>query len=294
MSALAFEWDELRDDAHKGRAGTCLCVVGSRLMPGAAILVARAAQRAGAGLVAVGCFDRALLRIVPVAAPEAILVDLRDAKLAGDARPALLALTARAPDAILVGPGLGATPRTRDAVDYFRDDAAGTPLVLDADALGVLAGEPEAARRARGPLVLTPHPGEAARLLGRDVPAASNARLAAARELAERARATVCLKGHATIVTDGEREFVATTGNSGMATAGAGDVLAGVLVAYLARRAALGRSLGPADVFAIAARAVHVHGRAGDIAAADLGRRGLIASDLIDALPEAQRELEER
>jgi NAD(P)H-hydrate epimerase len=258
-------------DAHKGDAGRVLSCCGSRTMPGAAVLAARAAQRAGAGLVVACCLDPELLAILPVGAPEAVLVDG-----AGS-----LAESVRA-DARLAGPGLGATERTRELVSKLLRDAS-SPLALDADALNVLDGEPERLADTGAPLVLTPHPGEAARLLGRDVPRDAEGRLAAARELAERAGVIVCLKGHATVVTDGARDYVNDTGNPGMATAGSGDVLAGMLAAYLATCD---------DAFTAAAHAVRLHGLAGDLAAAERGERAVIASDLIEHLGRAQRSAE--
>lgn len=284
----------LAPEAHKGDAGRVLCVAGSAAMPGAAILVARAAQRAGAGLVAMGCLDASLLTILPPAAPEAVLVDLCETfELGGRVRSgAAERLLARAPHAVLLGPGLGDDARAR-ALLALALARVEVPLVLDADALNALDGEPERLRAARAPLVLTPHPGEAARLLGRPFPGRSEARLDAARELAERSGAIVCLKGHATLVVEpGGSAHENPTGNPGMATAGAGDVLAGVLVAYLA----LTRSLAlEAWTAAAAARAaVFVHGLAGDLVAERLGERALIASDLVEALPAAQLRFEGR
>jgi hydroxyethylthiazole kinase-like uncharacterized protein yjeF len=151
--------------------------------------------------------------------------------------------------------------------------------VLDADALNVLAPwrRPLAAA---APLVLTPHPGEAARLLGRSTAAVQDDRHAALRELCRRSGAVVVLKGARTLVGDGARWFENDTGNPGMATGGAGDVLAGLLGALLAQ------GLSP---FAAACLAVHVHGRAGDRVARRLGEAGLIASDLPLAIAEELR-----
>jgi NAD(P)H-hydrate epimerase len=275
----------LAADAHKGDAGRVLCIAGSRTMPGAAILVARAAQRAGAGLVSAVCLDPAVAAALPLAAPEAVLVEAFDAeRTAGE-------LDARAAHARLCGPGIGDDARARALVRGLLASAFDGPLVLDADALNALDGEPERLRAARGAVVITPHPGVAARLVGRDPGRDPRARADAARERARRSGAIVCLKGHGTVVTDGAALFVNATGNPGMATAGAGDVLAGLLVAYLARAAAAG---GPGlRALDVARLAVHVHGRAGDLAAAELGRAALIASDLVERLPAAQRELPE-
>ncbi len=280
----------LAPDAHKGDAGRCLCVVGSETMSGAAILVARAAQRSGAGLVAIGCLDESLLRVIPPAAPEAVLIDLCDAfdfhgRVASEADELL---AARAPHALLVGSGIGDDARARAVVPRILAAASGAPRILDADALNALDGEPERLRDASGPVVITPHPGEAARLARRDVPRDEEGRVAFALELAARAGAIVCLKGHGTVIADAERATVNRTGNPGMATAGAGDVLAGMLVAYLARTGAAS-SFTPFDA---AALAVHEHGLAGDLAAHRLGERAVVASDLIVNLPDAQRAID--
>jgi len=275
-------------DAHKGQAGRVLCVCGSREMPGAAILVVRAAQRAGAGLVQLACLDPELLALVPVAAPEAVLLEL------GSARPAAAAerVLAQRADALVVGPGLGPDPRTRAFVEALlergqRMGAQATPaLVIDADGLNALAGEPESLAQWPSALALTPHPGEAAHLLGRVLGSSPAARGAAARELAERCGGTCVLKGAGSCIAAGARCERELGGNPGMATAGSGDVLAGVLAAYLARaRAQAARNYG---AFEAARAAVHVHARAGDLAARELGERGLIASDLIEWLPRAQ------
>ena len=158
--------------------------------------------------------------------------------------------------------------------------------MLDADALNVLGPEPERLAAAVGQLVITPHPGEASRLLGREVTAEPEDRRDAAMELARRSEAVVCLKGRGTVVTDGERIEVNETGNPGLATAGSGDVLSGICVAYLAAS-----QRDPSDGFDVlnAARAaVHVHGLAGDLARDELGERAVTASDLVAHLPAAQ------
>lgn len=292
MESLPIPPPRLGPRAHKGDAGRVLCLAGSAGMPGAAILCARAAQRAGAGLVIAGCVDLVLSALLPPAVPEAVLVDLSDVLgLRGDVRTsAVERLFARAPHAALVGPGLGNDARTRALLELVLASLE-VPLVIDADALNVLAGAPERLRASRAPCVVTPHPGEAARLLGRLVPSDDAGRERAALELAERSGAIVCLKGHGTWVAEPEgATWRNPSGNPGMATAGAGDVLAGILVAYLA----LVRSLPtPGWTVAAAARAaVYVHGLAGDLAARQRGERALIASDLIAELPDAQRRFE--
>ncbi|MBI5432257.1 MAG: NAD(P)H-hydrate dehydratase [Planctomycetes bacterium] len=279
---------ELAKDAHKGDAGRVLGFVGSRLYPGAATLFARAAQRAGAGLVTLGCLDECLLASVPITAPEAVYLDLFGPADVERAHVAEL-LAARGEHALVVGCGLGGGERARALVASVLSSGAELPLVVDADGLNALGAEPERLRAYAGPIVITPHPGEASRLLGRVVPKHDEERAKAARELAQKSGAIVCLKGHRTVVTDGRTLYVNDSGNPGMATAGAGDVLAGILGAYLA--ACVTCRTTTWKPFDAAASAVHVHGAAGDLAAKELGRRGLVASDLIAFLPAAQRRL---
>jgi NAD(P)H-hydrate epimerase len=268
---------DLPADAHKGLAGRALLACGSRWMPGAAILAARSALRAGAGLVSVLCQDDALPATLAPAVPEATYLPAGRGAVRWEDQHAALA-----------GPGLGTHDGARALLEEVLAGCAG-PLVLDADALNLLAGRLERLRGRPGPVVLTPHPGEAARLLGRPVPSDDAGRLEAAREIAARAGAICCLKGRGTVVTDGERTFVNDTGTPAMATAGSGDVLAGILTAYLARTRSLpATGWGP---FEAAARAVRVHGLAGEIAEAALGSLAVCASDLVLHLPAAQRAL---
>ena len=282
---------ELPADAHKGTAGRALLVAGSRLMPGAAILAVRAALRAGAGLATLAALDRELLGLVPLAAPEALLADWSAEEFARTSLERELA--SRDDHARLAGPGLGRGARTRRVLEALLADRFEGPLVLDADALNELAElGPERLRARRGFTALLPHPGEAARLLGAPIPSDADGRRAAATELARRTGAAVVLKGRGSVIVHGERVFVNATGNPGMATGGSGDVLAGIAVAYLAAVAArqaprdAGAPFGPLDALR---GAVHVHGLAGDLAARELGTRALIASDLVEFLPAAQR-----
>lgn len=250
-------------------------------MPGAAILVARAAQRAGAGLVSIATDADAVVHALPIAAPEALLVPLGSSWRAE--------LRKRPDDARLAGPGLGATRTTRERVIAMLESTQRGAIALDADALNVLAGEWRRMRAARVPLVLTPHPGEAERLLGRRVGSDDGSRLDAARSISDRSGAICCLKGRNTVVAHGERVYINTTGNAGLATAGTGDVLAGILVAYLA---ACATGIDPAwTAWDAACAAVHVHGLAGDLARARTGQRGLVASDLVQHLPQADERM---
>jgi len=268
-------------DAHKGVRGRVLIVAGSLRMSGAARLAGWGALRSGAGLVTLAVPD-AVHAVVAAELACAMTLPLptrHGAIAAGGA--ALARETAAEVDAIAVGPGL-----SRHAGAFLRRFLKGlaAPLVLDADALNLVAEDPAMVEGATGPRILTPHPGEAARLLGREVGGGTEERVNAAREIAERYRATVILKGPASVVCDGESLHFNRTGNPGMATGGTGDVLTGILVARLAA------GLSPLDA---AVQAAHLHGRAGDLAAAAVGEQSMVATDLVASLAVAFAELAE-
>lgn len=272
---------DLEASAHKGEAGRLLCLCGSVTMPGAAQLVLRSAQRAGAGLVTLAVFDTDIIRSVSPAAPEATYLDLSRSKdLFAGRLPQ--EIEAHAHDVRLAGPGLGTGGSTRALTSALINAPFKGPLVLDADALTVSATDPADLAACRGPLVITPHPGEASRLLDRSVPGDDAGREKAAQELARTTGSICVLKGAGTVISDGEVVFRNGTGNAGMATAGSGDVLAGILAAYLC---CCGEHFTPLDA---ACAAVFVHGLAGDLASDAKGGRGVVASDLIGFLPAAQ------
>ena len=278
---------ELARDVHKGSAGRVLALCGSPTMPGAAILVARAAQRAGAGLVTVGALDLDLIRSIAPASPETIYLDLSDQReLVAGLLPR--AIRKHPHEVIVAGPGLGQSGRVRQLILRVVDDSSeAVPLVLDADALNVMASELSHVASRSAPVMLTPHPGEAARLLGSPVGASESERRAACEEIARRSRAICVLKGAGTVVSDGTETWVNPSGNPGMATAGSGDVLSGILGAYLAQwaRGLEGPGVeGRSTLLDVVRRAVYDHGCAGDRAAQVLGARAVIASDLISHL----------
>lgn len=273
---------------HKGTFGHLLVVAGSLGTSGAATLAATAALRSGAGLVTVAAPEPARTEVA-IGRPEAMtarLPDLRGRFGAPSTETAIAQLLSSGPDALAIGPGIGRGPGSDRAVRaVLRSTTA--PAVVDADALNVsspLAGPlapPDGA-----PRVLTPHPGEAGRLLECTVAAVQADRMAAAREIASRADAVVVLKGHRSVVArpDGAVAFN-SSGNPGLATAGAGDVLTGVV------GAALAAGMPPWD----AARfGTYVHGVAGDLASAAIGAAGSIAGDVARRLPEAIAALERR
>ena len=271
----------LPHNAHKGQAGRVALLVGSRWMRGAATLACRAAARGGAGLVVNLARDDETASQVFLTVPECVVLDCServDYNVAG-------ALAQRAPHALVAGCGLSADACTQRMVEASLSFDG--PLVLDADALNVLAGRIECLRERRAPTVLTPHPLEAERLLGAPVGASEAARLAAAQELARRTGALVVLKGAGTLVVEGTRTWRCQHGTPAMAKAGIGDVLAGLLGACLART--VSHPVAGWDAYAAACSAVERHALAGELAERDLSPNGVLASDLTERLPAAER-----
>lgn len=270
-------------DAHKGHYGHLLVVAGSIGKTGAAILACLGALRAGTGLVTCA-LPASQQPIVAARLAEAMTEPLPETgaqALSAKALDRLLELAGRM-DAVAAGPGVGLDAETQATVrDLIR--AAERPMVVDADALTALVGHLGTLREARGPRLLTPHPGEAARLLGRSIPEVQADRIESARRLARESGAIVALKGAGTVIAGpGGEVAINPTGNPGMATGGSGDVLTGVAGGFLAQ------GLGPE---AALRAAVYLHGLAGDLAAAERGEAGLIAGDIADALPAALRRL---
>jgi NAD(P)H-hydrate epimerase len=270
---------------HKGSFGHVLVAAGSRGKAGAAALAALAASRVGAGLVTVACPEgvNAILQATRSEAMTAPLPESPEGELAAEAAEPLLAL-ARARDVLALGPGLGRGAAPRELVRRVVPRTP-VPLVLDADGLVAFAGEPEALRACGAPAVLTPHPGEAALLLGSDAAEINRDRVAAALRLAERSGAVVLLKGAATVVADpGGRVRINPTGGPVLAAGGTGDVLTGVVAGLLAQ------GLAP---FEAASAGSFLHGAAGDRLALALGPAGVLAGELAGELPAAAEALRE-
>lgn len=271
-----------KKNTDKSRYGHALVLAGSKKMPGAALLAARAALASGAGLVTLG-IPECLSDAVPGALPEAMPLALPQTPGGSFSflacRPALDFIRKRKIKAILVGPGLSAHGETaRFARRLIRETPV--PAVLDADGLNGFKGKAGLLRKRAAPLVLTPHRGEFERLFSQKWPEKESARLALAKKLSKFYDVVLVLKGHRTLIVEGEVAIVNRTGNPGMAKGGSGDVLAGMIAAFIAQ------GLGAWE----AARwAVYFHGLAGDIAVKKKGELGLLASDLIEALPKAFR-----
>lgn len=262
-------------DAHKGVFGRVLVVAGSRGMSGAAVLCASAALRGGAGLVRLAV-PVSLLYLVAPANPcymTAPLAEDPQGRLSEHAADELLKLI-RSNTVTAFGPGLG---RSHDLVRLLGRILQETnlPLVVDADGLHALIPHLPRLQESPRKLILTPHPGEFSALTGGAMPRTPEERQEQATAFAGRYQVVLVLKGQHSLITDGQRLAINSTGNPGMATGGSGDVLTGLLAALL------GQGLEP---FAAAQLGVHLHGLAGDLARDKLGETALIASDLLDYL----------
>ena len=266
-------------DSHKGDYGRVLIIGGAPGTAGAAVLAARGALRGGGGLVHVLCPETAYL---PIACQltEALVHAAPAGGSGGLGAAARMVARERidAADTVAIGPGIGTATETVALVRQLATECA-RPMVIDADGLNALVGALEELREAAGQRVLTPHPGEAARLLGVDVAAVQSDRVGAARELTEVSGAVVLLKGHCSLTVEPQQAPVVNlNGNPGMATGGTGDVLTGLIVALMAQ------GLPPG---AAAWTGAWLHGLAGDFAAQRLGQTGCLASDLVDEIPSA-------
>lgn len=271
--------------SHKGTYGKVLVVAGSRGYTGAATLTALAALRVGAGLVTLG-IPESLNPILETKATEVITRPLAEVEgrgaLAQAALDEILELL-KDQDVLALGPGLGRHPETAALVKALLR-ATERPTVLDADGINVLADEPEVLKEAKAPLILTPHPGELSRLIKREIKAIEADRVGTAREFAAEFQVVLVLKGVPTVIAlpDGFI-YLNSTGNSGLASGGSGDVLTGMIAGLLAQ------GLPPEEA---APCGVYLHGLIADKLKPRLGERALIAGDLVDNMHEALREFE--
>ncbi len=266
-------------DTHKGSYGHLLVLAGSRGKTGAAILACRAAMRAGAGLVTLAA-PRSLNAIFAASLVEAMTEPLREN--ANEVMEPLNDAEWRAllerKNGLLFGPGIGVNDATQNTLRWLLRNLS-LPWVIDADGLNNLALELGRLRHAKTAPILTPHPGEMARLIGKDNATVNADRIATARSFAVEHRCHLVLKGARSVIATADgKVFINPTGNPGMASGGMGDVLAGMISALL------GQGLCAEDAMKLG---VYLHGFAGDRVAAAKGEIGLIASDLIDDLPAA-------
>ena len=259
-----------RQDAHKGDFGRILLLCGSRGYTGAAALAAMGALRSGAGLVYLAV-PESIYAIEAVKLTEPVVLPLpdKDGMLSSEAVKPVLELLPKM-DAVLVGPGWGKSEGNLAVLQTVLSEFAG-PVVLDADGINLLARHKDLVRGRSGATILTPHDGEFRRLMPM-----SDGRQASAVSLARELGCVVLLKGHGTLITDGEYCYRNPTGNPGMAVGGSGDVLAGIIVSLL------GQGLEPLHAASVGA---WLHGAAGDRCAEKMGQYGMLPSDVLLELP---------
>ncbi len=271
---------------HKGDYGHLLILAGSPGKTGAAAMVSQGALRTGTGLVTVG-IPASLNPILEVKLTEAMTEPLPDATtgyLSPDSSRRIIQLL-NGKTALALGPGISTQPDVQELL-LGLIPMAKVPLVVDADGITALASRPEVLKACKGPVILTPHPGEMARLVGRTTQEIQTDRIGAAREFATAYNCIVVLKGNRTVIASPQGEvYINPTGNPGMASGGTGDVLTGMVGGFLAQ------GLPPLEA---AKWGVYLHGLAGDIAAQKVGEISLIASDIIEQLPCVLKEVKDR
>ncbi|HVZ79513.1 MAG TPA: NAD(P)H-hydrate dehydratase [bacterium] len=273
------------ENTHKGTRGRVLVVAGATGLTGAATLCAYGAQRIGAGLVTVAC-PQSLIPILgakltePMSAP---VPEVEGGFLSVRASGRILYLAANV-NSVVIGPGIGRHRETGLLVREILTKLT-VPMVVDADALYLLGGQMDVFKAARAPVVITPHPGEAAWLLKTHIGEVESNRVGIAKKIAESYNVVVVLKGRFTVIASPQGEVrINPTGNRGLATGGTGDVLAGIIGGLLAQR------LSPFDA---ASTGAYLHGLAGEKASRRLGPDGLLAGDLLPVLPRLLRQLRE-
>jgi NAD(P)H-hydrate epimerase len=266
-----------KSKAHKGDFGHVFILAGSSRFSGAAVLCSEGAMRTGAGMVTLGVpknLNNAIIKIKPKEVMTLPLPETKEGTLSANGYGKIKDFIKNV-DVLALGPGLTQNKSTRELVRKIisRIDK---PAVVDADGLNALVGHLNLLQAEK---ILTPHPGEMARLIGTSVATVQSKRKQIAQRFAKDYKITVVLKGHHTAVADYKGNlYVNRTGNPGMSTAGSGDVLTGMIAAFL------GQGL---NAFNAAKYAVYLHGLAGDLAAKKKTQIGMIASDIIEKIPEA-------
>jgi NAD(P)H-hydrate epimerase len=273
-------------DSHKGTFGHVLVVAGSVGKSGAAEMTARACLRAGAGLVTLAV-PRSIHAALSGGLMEVMVHPLPDTEagtLSLQAEKELFELS-EGKSLVALGPGLSAQQETSECIRRYISGIS-LPLILDADGIHALAGNPDLLSGKRGLALLTPHPGEMGRLLSKSAGEIQRRRIETVQEFCTRWGCPVLLKGAHTLVGGAGGEVcINTTGNPGMATAGSGDVLTGVVAGFA------GRGM---DLLSSAKAAVFIHGMAGDLAAEEIGEVGMIAGDILERIPKAIRRVHAR
>ena len=266
-----------KPESHKGSYGKVFILAGSRGMSGACVLASMAALRSGAGLVTVGVPNSLVLPLTRqfVEVMMKPLAETKEGSLSYRALKQALHFL-KSQDVLALGPGLSRNSQTAQLIRALALKST-KPLVIDADGLNAFCGRTDSLRQLKSPAILTPHPGEFKRLFPRSSIASKMERIKCAREIARKLKVILVLKGSGTVVASPDGKlYVNQTGNPGMATAGSGDVLLGIISALL------GQGLEPFDA---AKAGVYIHGLAGDLAAKKVGEISLVAGDIVKYLP---------
>ena len=270
--------------SHKGSFGKVLILAGSVGMTGAAYLASEAAIRSGAGIVVLG-IPRSLNQIMEVKLTEVMTLPLAETEKQslGEEAEETISKLMKNYSVLGIGPGISRQAETQRLVRKIIEKS-NIPLVVDADAIYALSEDPTILKKTKTPLVITPHPGEIAKLINKDVDYILNNQLDITREIAQKYGIVVVLKGARTIITNKEGETYINVGdNSGMATGGSGDVLTGIICSLIAQGA---------DNFSAAITGVYIHSLAGNLARDIKGERGMIAGDILSQVPQAFLSLE--
>lgn len=269
--------DPRDDNAHKGTFGTALLICGSYGMAGAAVLAARAALKSGVGIARIMMPD-SIYPIVTKSVSEAVFFPCggKRSKKFGITACSMAKKALRGVTGILIGCGIGQGFFCRKLLRYVVKNAE-CPLIIDADGINMLSRNIDILKQAKAPVILTPHPGEMSRLCSTEVAKIEKNREEIAISFAKKHNAYIVLKGHETVVaTPDGQVFINKTGNSGMATGGSGDTLAGIMVARLAITR---------DAIKAVCESVYIHGAAGDMAAERLSKTSMLPGDMISELP---------
>ena len=266
-------------NSNKGDYGKAFIVSGSKGMTGSGCLCGKAALRSGAGLVYLGV-PNSMISVYSICVPETIQIPLDDSPdgiLLPEASDIILSYLDKM-DVLAIGPGLSQHVDIKTMV-FNTILKCKKPMVIDADALNVISADVSIFKQLKAPAIITPHPGEMSRLTGLSIEKIQASRQEVASSYSEKWGVIIVLKGHNTVIACPSGEvFINSTGNSGMSTAGSGDVLTGIISSFV------GQGLQPLNA---ALTGVYIHGLAGDIALLAKGFHGLIASDIIECLPEA-------
>jgi NAD(P)H-hydrate epimerase len=266
--------------SHKGDYGHVLVVAGSKGKTGAAFMCAKACLMSGAGLVTIGV-PEGLMDVFQSRVTEEMclpLPDRGDGTLSSKAADVITGFLENGADVLTIGPGIGVSDDTKAVINGIVKNVS-SPMVFDADALNCMGSAAGGLKKTQGPLVLTPHPGEFARLSRQKIDEIEGDRIEAALSYAQEASVTLVLKGVPTVVADSDgRSFINPTGNPSMAKAGSGDVLTGIIASFM------GQGLTAVDASSLG---VYIHGMAGDLAASEFGLQSVLASDIIGAIPAA-------